>query len=102
MTPREILLAVLELLRDPARWTQGAARRDAMGRSVSSDHKAVSWCILGAVSKCSAAPDGGTYPSRFDAFRLVREACGGTVATFNDTHTHSEVVALLEYVCKYA
>jgi hypothetical protein len=54
LTPRQQIEAVIELLSDKSRWTQGQSARDSEGRPVEPDSPyAVCWCVEGALHKVS-------------------------------------------------
>lgn len=102
-TPKEIFNEALNLIRDPARWTQWVCARDADGDVCDFySERAVCWCSLGALRKvCEPEP-----ASWFDNVSKVEKALNrgigyigrGTLIRFNDTHTHAEVIALWEKV----
>lgn len=78
-----------ELLADPKHWTQGAMARDSLGQVThSNSDNAVCWCVMGALNKC--------YGESLEYINKIRERIGGSVALFNDSHTHIEVVNLLK------
>lgn len=93
MTPKEILIAARQKITPPQCWTQGAASRDATGKQAMIGDVAVSWCLIGAVREVSYS---GELDSADDAIAMMREAAQGSVADFNDTHTHQEVLALFD------
>lgn len=90
---------VIKLLSDPDNWTTGASARDEADARVSvGNPNAVSWCLLGAISK-----EGG-YGFNRDALmnlvsEIIQEQHDGeeyySVASFNDHHTHEEVMNVL-------
>jgi hypothetical protein len=89
----DIILKVIALIENPKAWTQGVPARDVEGTSVPpNNQQACKWCMLGALTKVTA-----TYDSWQEAMGKIRDAMQGDVciATFNDTHTHAEVLALL-------
>lgn len=52
-------MTVRELYKDKSCWTQGAYARDAFGVPILTNHPtAVSWCLMGALSKCYGAERG--------------------------------------------
>ena len=81
------LIAVRELLADPARWTQEVVARTSLGEEVDArDPEAVCWCLYGACKKV-----GGAYFTD-----IVSNAVPGiSIGMFNDTSTHEEVLAFL-------
>lgn len=95
----EVLQRVRERLSDPRRWTRGADARDADGDTVGvRNAAAVCWCLKGALA------------AEWDAFEFTKdyELLGAAmmeksrsphpvaITTFNDTHTHAEVLALID------
>lgn len=93
-TTPEILSEVEALLSDPTRWTQHAAARNTQGKGVAgAAADAVCWCPRGAVSRLAIGPDGMTSPNWEAAVAALDTVSGGNIATFNDSHTHAEVLA---------
>lgn len=93
MKTLEHLKAVRELLSDESHWTQGEAARSEDGRAVSPQEKeACSWCLIGAAIK--VAEEGS------DAHQILRalKEAGSIkyVHHFNDSHSHAEVLQLLD------
>ena len=86
----DAIMAVLELLADPDRWTRGAAARDAAGRPCSpTSSTAVAWSLDGAIERVIGdweAPDiGEAEADRRQALELaVFDALGVDPAAFND------------------
>lgn len=86
---KDQLQAVRAVIEKPENWTQGMAARIADGTpTYSADPRATCWCLVGAAFKCDI--DGIEF-----CLPLI-ELVGDNLATFNDTHTHSEVLALLD------
>ncbi|MBK1871536.1 DUF6197 family protein [Aestuariivirga sp. YIM B02566] len=95
--PSEIIAKMEDLLRDPKRWTKGAAARDFRGRPVLADSPAATcWCVLGAFLK-----SGGQLGDLAD--RSLDEAAPpgvtecNTYVDFNDRKktTHDDIMAHL-------
>ena len=81
------MMTLQELLASPDCWTQRAFARNVYGDVVSADSPtAVRWCLLGALLHCRLSEQ--TYQE------LLKKAGTGLVS-FNDTHTHAEVLALV-------
>ena len=102
-TTIEVLKAARELIADESRWTQDVLARDASGNEVEPDHQsAVCWCVEGAVER--AVVIGGEEAARGDriyhAVMALRDGVPGigmlTVAGFNDTSEHSDVLDLFD------
>jgi hypothetical protein len=95
MTPLETLKAARDLISDPARWTQGEYARDAnrIRTQIASD-EAVCFCAQGAIYRV------GGISHVLDAEMHLNSTCrkrfGRGVYSFNDTHTHAEVIALFD------
>lgn len=102
MNTLEILKGARELIAKPEHWTQGTYARDAAGRvAYWADEDACQFCALGAIGKASrknvwslelafvravlvaAIPDSVSIEERY-------------VPTFNDSHSHAEVLALFD------
>jgi hypothetical protein len=84
-----------ELLADPARWT-----RNALARAVTPEHNlscsprdptATCWCLRGALHK--VAPD---RDAAWRAEYYLEVAAAADIASFNDTATHAQVLAVLD------
>lgn len=72
--PKAILADIARELRaDPDRWMQGAPARDKDGgRVISTDPKAVCWCLVGHVHKRIGIPNPGS-PNIAQIFDLRRQ-----------------------------
>jgi len=101
---RDVLLGARAILTPPGSWIQGRGALDAEGREViSTEVRAVCWCLLGAVMR--AAYD---TSNKADAARLLNAAWntindtlpGGRLVAFNDTpgRQHWEILELLDTV----
>ena len=91
MTPLETLKAARDLISDPARWTQGWFAKNARGENVNSfSENAVCFCVLGALDRTH-----NSTPAVKDILNrhLPLEH---NISSFNDTHTHPEVLALFD------
>jgi len=98
---------LVELFSDAKRWTQEAfARSKAGGTRLPSSPDAVCWCLWGGVLRVysGTAKDDGTV--RDDVIDKLVAATGqiasssvnrtSILSRYNDSHTHSEVLALCE------
>lgn len=87
---------VRELLADPARWCQGTAARDSGGREVYVEEPdAVRFCLTGALWKVY----GMTGPALYHAIQAVSDVnpdVKDALGQWNDSHTHADVLALVE------
>jgi hypothetical protein len=94
---KDTILKALALIENPEAWTQGASAQDSAGLPVPPESpQACRWCILGAIDKASNYD----YNRWLEATRQIRDVLRGkatsiSIAAFNDSHTHAEVLALL-------
>lgn len=90
MTPLEQLKAARELISVPERWTTGfLARNDKGNPRVPKREDATCFCAYGALMRVSGTLDA-------DAMGALDKLSGGDMSTFNDTHTHAEVLAAFD------
>ncbi len=94
----EILKAARDLISDPVHWTQGASVRDSNGRWSPDGADGYSWCIFGALAKVSDEPGSstGTLSHLSIALEKLHPEFDYGIATFNDSHTHKEVLAVFD------
>lgn len=104
MTPKETLAAARRLIENPQCWTQGAWGRDEEGNLVSyTSERAVCWCSEGALKVVS----GGRW-ELYSGARIALERAlpaqgeATNVTGFNDTHNHTEVLALFDKAIEIA
>lgn len=100
MTSTEILIKARELIADPAHWTQGElARNDVGAYRHPLALEAVCFCSIGALERAA----NGEYD---DAYYQARARLRGTlnrcIASFNDTHTHAQVLAKFDEAINHA
>ena len=89
MTYLEILKDARELIGDPARWTQDAYARNVDGKTTDPlNPDAVCWCAVGSIIKFTG--------SRLTEFVLSKYANGMSLISFNDNHTHAEVLSVFD------
>lgn len=80
-------------LSDPAKWTTGCYARNKDGKKVDPvDPTAVTFCVLGACRHVGKV-DSDRYFTN-DLLNAIPDC--GTIYVFNDTHTHREVLNLLD------
>ena len=94
LLPSQVLDAAADLIEPEGAWTQRAWARGKTGRSVEPTGKAATcWCMAGAVRKVVGPQDSQLWI----AGKWLRSANPGFkwFGPFNDTRTHSEVVAAL-------
>lgn len=107
----EVLKAVREKIADPQNWIQGEYAEDKDTNPVTPyDPSACRFCLAGAfkslsgsykaVSKTSDLMIQQNYnmvQETYDTLCMaIRRAVGAGVIDFNDSHTHAEVLALLD------
>lgn len=90
------LVAARALIADPARWTQGEFARSNTGAGcLVSARNRVSLCALGAAD--AATRDEPTSTRLNNVVDQLRRHTGGmSLSTFNDRHTHAEVLAVFD------
>lgn len=89
ITVKEVLIAARAKIEDPKNWTQGECARDSKGKEVHSrNERAVCWCSIGAIAHAS-----GFYYGFDKTIAALESVIPGSISTFNDTHTHAEVLA---------
>jgi hypothetical protein len=77
-----VLTLTRAILTDPKKWTQGGY-----------GHPDDAQCASGALSSTSSKAG---YPYYFQAYEILRGHMNGGIPTFNDTHTHAEVLAAFD------
>jgi hypothetical protein len=91
MTALDKLRAARALISDPAKWTQGTIARDWTGKQTTADSiDAFCWCAIGALEKVA---------SNAEPFKLLKWSMPSgyrSIVSFNDSHTHDEVLALFD------
>lgn len=98
MTTLEVLIAARKLIEKPENWTRAFLARDSHGDPVyvHSD-KAVCFCAMGALHKAIGETSAEYLDVVDDAAESLASAARiDTVAGFNDTHTHDEVLVLFD------
>lgn len=98
-TALDVIVGARALLADKSRWCRGASARSWRGHAVPpSDPQAKAFCIYGAIRRASA----GNARLGTDACELVERHLRlsrrtGNVAEFNDTASHADMLALLDF-----
>lgn len=104
MKVSELLKSSKELIIDPTHWTQKYLARDQNGKSTNyAGEDAVCWCSLGAVEKITIDVFGSEYlvarynarNAAIDCLNMASNGCG-CITTFNDEHTHEEVIDMFD------
>ena len=86
---KQLLQKARALIEDPAHWTQGALARDSAGNEVfPNSPQAVCFCAEGALA-CAFE---GTFDLKERAGRYLDIETEKPLWTFNDSHTHEEVL----------
>jgi len=92
----ELLTQIKAKIENPKHWTQYSSAKNKSGKPCNATSEdAVCWCILGAM-------DAVILPLNLDIDfnyliykRLKAQMPDGCVSSFNDKHTHEEVMELL-------
>lgn len=94
MTTLETLKAARKLVTPKDRWTKDANARGKSGKEVLVNSRyAICYCANGAIWKSSK--------ERFwDALQALEDVTKCDIATFNDTHTHGEVLRAFDEAIK--
>ena len=99
MSKKEILQGIRELIRDPAHWTRGVIARDAAGREVlMTSPQAVAFCLSGALHRFEATHPGTDVMGAVwqPLMEMIHHRYKCPMPEFNDTHSHAEVLAVLD------
>lgn len=91
-----LLKAARALISDPDKWTQGVFARNKEGSRISSTSpEATCWCASGAVNSIGF----GSFNIRCGTLdAMEKHGFGDSIEKFNDTHTHTEVLAEFDNV----
>ncbi len=99
MNTIELLTSARNLIADPEHWTQRAFARDGFGNSIGpTADSACSWCSLGALTKSFGNiwwPESHCEPLE-QAIGQLHPDNLMSLADFNDSHTHQEVLAVFD------
>lgn len=91
-----ILNKLRDLITDPSHWTQQIGAVDAKGiPTYPEDPNAVAFCIVGGLAHLIRTGKARGLDQPKALTDLQREA-GGSLVVFNDTHTHAEVLDLID------
>ena len=97
---KELLSKARKLIENPENWLQGDFSRDAEGNPCfSTEENAVCFCSIGALRRAtsSGVDNHRNYrwatPTYIAARVALQVKMGTFVDTFNDSHTHQEVLA---------
>jgi len=91
------LRQIRDLLADPKRWTQEYCGRTASGDPITvPSPEATCFCLMGAIFQTQGCETGRTVNKLEDHLNESPLLEGVSYVRFNDTHTHAEVLALLD------
>lgn len=101
MSPVEILRGARGKISEPRHWAQGDFARDIEGNPVSfASSDAVCWCARGAIYATDEFDSWGAIQL---LRRAIEEQTGDpAVARFNDTHGHTDVLAVFDRAIELA
>ena len=93
----DYLRSARALIAEPEHWTQHSYYRDANGNPVPPSKQPIfSYCAVGACDRVvSITAPISTYHDVTTALKLAA-ASSESLARFNDTHTHAEVLAVFD------
>lgn len=100
----KILVRAKEKIVNPYNWTQGTTARTADGRPCESTFPdAVQFCALGATESATVELGYARLHS-YEANRILQDCirkpgdweAPNYISTYNDSHTHSEVLAIFD------
>lgn len=94
MKTKEILIAARAKIERPETWTQGTFSRNSRGEDISSpkSKNAVCWCSLGAIIAEAPSYDDELYAAKILSLVINNHS----IAQFNDSSTHTEVLAAFD------
>ena len=89
MKPSEVLIAAKDCIKTVDKWTQGTYARDGFNNEVEVDSpRATCFCAAGAVDFVVGS---GAAPA-WVALSYLYRAMGTPIASYNDSHTHEDVM----------
>lgn len=102
-TEASVLQDARDLIADPDHWTQGYGARTAEGYNIHpTSFGATSFCAVGAVNRVTGGKPNLMEPALTSLRAAVLEGApsgartSGPITTFNDNHTHAEVLAMFD------
>jgi hypothetical protein len=97
----EKLLEVRALIEEPEHWTQGSFAKDASGKHTNAmSPTATCWCLIGALRKVTGGDS--SNPQSINTFVALTNVTEGTsISLFNDTHTHDEIISVIDAAIAY-
>lgn len=103
-TTAEILQKARDLISDEKNWTQEEFARDEQGMWTGPlDDNAKCFCAIGAVARVSRIDPDDYFPGEKLMQQAAFEMCGTySIASFNDSRTHAEVLDLFDRAIKRA
>jgi len=85
-----LIQPIYDLIKDPDHWCQGTLGRDKDNQQICIGH-ACKFCLVGAVYKVYRHDE----DTKAEVLSLINKY-GVSPSEFNDSHSHAEVLALLE------
>ena len=97
-TVAQTLKAARDLISDPECWCQGAlAETQYRLKSVYWKPDARGWCASGAIARVIHTEYGSLQKDQHEKARnCIDSICGMYLSSFNDTHTHAQVIDLID------
>lgn len=93
MNTLEILTAARAKIADEKNWCQGEYARDVDGVSTGANNsEACSWCSFGSIASIV-----GGFKGVYTSSEFLEKFMGDDIAKYNDSHTHSEVLAAWDW-----
>jgi hypothetical protein len=91
---KKTAVQVRELIADPDHWTRDFCAVDKDGnRALIFGSEAVGWCLMGAIAKVCDNRD--LILTDFEKYLYSKIA---SISTFNDLHSHEEILSFLDEV----
>ena len=89
-------MTVAELLSDESKWTRHFYARDSKGQCVNPEEpEAVSWCLVGALTKCYGREPPFTSFKYQKVRNLIKAISNHQVIAYNDSHTYEEIMEIV-------
>lgn len=92
----EKLQQVREIIFNEQQWTQHSLARNAeRKKTLPTDPEATCYCLIGAIVKVSH-PDVDLERRLIECIHINSDFKVGNLSLYNDSHTHSEIISLLD------
>jgi hypothetical protein len=95
----EVLTKARALIAKPEHWTQRAYARDARGYETENYRHAACFCSIGAIERACGAEMAVEVPAPscyYSARKIFAAQIDSPIGRFNDSSTHSEVLAAFD------